>query len=90
MTTTPKKARQKCYESLNRNSEESMKRVLAENGLYTCWSCGGANMSVQKDKESKGLSWFVRCEDCGEQTLNAKTEKLAKDAWNKTYAIPLA
>lgn len=62
-----------------------MKRVYAKDGMKTCWSCGSLNVGIVEEKESENYRFIVRCEDCGEQTLNCSTEKQAKDAWNRAY-----
>lgn len=67
-----------------------MTRVLAKNGLKSCWSCGGGKLELIQDNESEKYPYIIRCKECGETTLNCATRKQAKDAWNSAYEIPVA
>ena len=66
-----------------------MARTEAKCGLLTCWSCGSSKIKTLMDKDSENYPYYIKCEDCGEHTLNCKTVEQAREAWNKAYAVSM-
>lgn len=81
----------KCLEQVNKNKGGvNMVRHLARFGFLSCWSCGGDKIIYSYDTESKKYPFLVKCTECGESTLNCKSEFQAKISWNRAYAVFMA